>query len=212
MSPTRFFVQEAVYDKFVNAFAEKAAQLKVGDGLDSTTQMGPLANSRRIDAMETLVADAKAKGARVLAGGNRIGNRGYFYPLTVLADVPDNARAMQEEPFGPLALVNPVRNLDEAIEKANSLPYGLAAYAFTRSAHNANRLADDIEAGQSFDQSLRRVDGGNAVRRRQGQWLRKGRRDGRPAVLYRHQECVAQDDLIAELRAPTPGGSDRCKV
>jgi succinate-semialdehyde dehydrogenase/glutarate-semialdehyde dehydrogenase len=109
--------------------------------------MGPLANSRRIDAMETLVADAKAKGARVLAGGTRIGNRGYFYPLTVLADVPDNARAMQEEPFGPLALVNPVRNLDEAIEKANSLPYGLAAYAFTRSAHNANRLADDVEAG-----------------------------------------------------------------
>jgi NAD-dependent aldehyde dehydrogenases len=84
---------------------------------------------------------------RVLAGGCRIGNRGYFFPLTVLADVPDNARAMNEEPFGPLALVNPVRNLDEAIEKANSLPYGLAAYAFTCSSNNAHRLANDVEAG-----------------------------------------------------------------
>jgi succinate-semialdehyde dehydrogenase/glutarate-semialdehyde dehydrogenase len=147
VAPTRFFVQESIYRRFADAFAEKAAQLKVGDGLDPKMQMGPLANSRRIDTMEALVADAKSKGARVLAGGSRIGNRGYFFPLTVLADVPDDARAMKEEPFGPLALVNPVRNLDEAIEKANSLPYGLAAYAFTRSAHNADRLANDVEAG-----------------------------------------------------------------
>jgi succinate-semialdehyde dehydrogenase/glutarate-semialdehyde dehydrogenase len=97
--------------------------------------------------METLVADAKAKGARVLAGGSRLGNRGYFFPLTVLADVPEDARAMQEEPFGPLALVNPVRSLDEAIEKANALPYGLAAYGFTQSARNAERLADAVEVG-----------------------------------------------------------------
>jgi succinate-semialdehyde dehydrogenase / glutarate-semialdehyde dehydrogenase len=147
VSPTRFFVQESIYRRFADSFAEKAAQLKVGDGLDPTVQMGPLANARRIDAMETLVADAKSKGARVLAGGGRIGNRGYFFPLTVLADVPDDARAMNEEPFGPLALINPVRDIDEAIEKANSLPYGLAAYAFTRSANNADRLANDIEAG-----------------------------------------------------------------
>ncbi len=147
VSPTRFFVQESIYQRFADAFAEKAAKLKVGNGIDPSTQMGPLANARRIDAMETLVADAKAKGARVLAGGSRIGNRGYFYPLTVLADVPDDAHAMQQEPFGPLALVNPVKNLDEAIEKANSLPYGLAAYAFTRSAQNADRLADNVEAG-----------------------------------------------------------------
>jgi succinate-semialdehyde dehydrogenase/glutarate-semialdehyde dehydrogenase len=147
VSPTRFFVQESIYENFAQAFAEKASQLKVGDGMDPSMQMGPLANSRRIDAMEMLVADAKAKGARVLAGGSRLGNRGYFFPLTVLADVPDDARAMNEEPFGPLALVNPVRSLDEAIEKANSLPFGLAAYAFTRSAQNAHRLADDIEAG-----------------------------------------------------------------
>src|ERR1700761_961408 len=147
VAPTRFFVQESIYQRFADNFAEKAAQLKVGNGIDPSTQMGALANSRRIDAMEAFISDAKSKGARVLAGGSRIGNRGYFFPLTVLADVPDDARAMQQEPFGPLALVNPVKNLDEAIEKANSLPYGLAAYAFTRSAHNANRLADDIEAG-----------------------------------------------------------------
>jgi succinate-semialdehyde dehydrogenase / glutarate-semialdehyde dehydrogenase len=109
--------------------------------------MGPLANHRRIETMEAMVADAVAKGARLLAGGNRIGNRGWFYPLTVLADVPDEALAMREEPFGPLALINPVRSLDEAIEKANALPYSLAAYAFTRTARNVDRLTEGIEAG-----------------------------------------------------------------
>jgi succinate-semialdehyde dehydrogenase / glutarate-semialdehyde dehydrogenase len=147
VSPTRFFVQEAIYKQFEDAFADKARQVKVGDGLDRSNQMGPLANSRRIDMMESLVADAKTKGARVVAGGSRIGNRGYFFPLTVLAEVPDDARAMNEEPFGPLALINPVKTLDEAIEKANALPFGLAAYAFTRSAKNADRLADGIEVG-----------------------------------------------------------------
>jgi succinate-semialdehyde dehydrogenase/glutarate-semialdehyde dehydrogenase len=147
VAPTRFFVQESIYKRFADTFAEKAAQLKVGNGLDPSTQLGPLANSRRIDAMENFVADAKSKGARVLAGGQRIGNHGYFFPLTVLADVPDDARAMRDEPFGPLALINPVRTLDEAIEKANALPYGLAAYAFTRSAENADRLASEVEVG-----------------------------------------------------------------
>lgn len=146
-SPTRFYVQESLYEKFATAFAEKARSVVVGDGFDPSTQMGPLANHRRIEAMETLVADAKAKGARVLAGGERLGNRGYFFPLTVLADVSDDARAMSEEPFGPLALIKPVASLDEAIRNANALPFGLAAYAFTRSAHNADRLVDGIEAG-----------------------------------------------------------------
>jgi succinate-semialdehyde dehydrogenase / glutarate-semialdehyde dehydrogenase len=147
VSPTRFYVHEAIYEKFTDAFVEKAQQVKVGNGLDPANQMGPLANHRRIETMEEMVADANAKGARLLAGGSRIGNRGYFYPLTVLADVPDDARAMREEPFGPLALINPIRSVDEAIEKANALPYGLAAYAFTRSARNADRLAEGMEAG-----------------------------------------------------------------
>lgn len=147
VSPTRFFVQEKVYDKFASAFAEKARAIRIGDGLDPATQMGPLANARRLEAMETLVADAKTRGARVLAGGNRLGNRGYYFPLTVLADVPDDAHAMQQEPFGPLALINPVRTVEEAIEKANALPFGLAGYAFTRSAANADLIASDLEVG-----------------------------------------------------------------
>ncbi len=93
------------------------------------------------------MADATARGARLLAGGQRIGNRGYYYPLTVLADVPEDALAMNEEPFGPLALVNPVRDLDEAISKANALPFGLAAYAFTKSADNVQQLSNGVEAG-----------------------------------------------------------------
>jgi len=147
VSPTRFFVQEAIYPKFAEAFAEKARAVKVGDGFDEANQMGPLANHRRIEAMEMFVADARQKGARLLAGGERIGNRGYYFPLTVLADVPDEARAMREEPFGPLALLSPVKSLDEAIGKANALPYGLAAYGFTRSASNADRLAEGVEVG-----------------------------------------------------------------
>lgn len=146
-SPTRFYVHESIYEKFAAAFAEKAQALKIGDGLDPSTQMGPLANHRRIEAMEGFVADARAKGARVLTGGERLGNRGYFFPLTVLAEVPDEARVMREEPFGPLALINPVASLDEAIEKANALPYGLAAYAFTRSAQNVDRLTEGVQAG-----------------------------------------------------------------
>jgi succinate-semialdehyde dehydrogenase/glutarate-semialdehyde dehydrogenase len=147
ISPTRFFVQEAIYNRFTTVFGERAAAIKIGDGLDPTNQMGPLANDRRLAAMESLVADATQKGPRIVAGGSRIGNHGYFYPLTVLADVPDDARAMREEPFGPLALLSPVKTLDEAIDKANSLPYGLAAYAFTNSARNVDRLAEGVEVG-----------------------------------------------------------------
>ena len=147
VSPTRFYVQEKVYEPFVKAFGDKAAALTIGDGMDPANQMGPLANARRIEAMQEFVADAKAKGARVISGGSRIGNRGYYFPLTVLAEVPDDAKAMQVEPFGPLALVNPVKDLDEAIEKANALPYGLAGYAFTHSAKNVDRLSEGVEVG-----------------------------------------------------------------
>ncbi|WP_157188245.1 NAD-dependent succinate-semialdehyde dehydrogenase [Nitratireductor pacificus] len=146
-SPTRFFVHERSFDTFTASFVERARSVKIGDGLDAATEMGPLANHRRIEAMEGLVADAVSAGARLLAGGERIGNRGYFFPVTVLANVPDTARIMREEPFGPLAVINPVASLDEAIAKANSVPFGLAAYAFTNAAANADRLTDEIEAG-----------------------------------------------------------------
>lgn len=146
-SPTRFYVQKSIYEAFTRTFAERAREIRVGDGFDPSTQMGPLANHRRIEALEALVEDAKARGARMLAGGARLGNRGYFFPLTVLADLPEDSRAMREEPFGPLALINPVDSIDEAIEKANSLPFGLAAYAFTHSAERVHCLTNGIEAG-----------------------------------------------------------------
>jgi succinate-semialdehyde dehydrogenase/glutarate-semialdehyde dehydrogenase len=147
VAPTRFFVQDAIYDRFTDAFTQKAAAMKVGSGLDPNNDMGPLANERRITMMEELVADAKAKGARVTTGGSRIGNRGYYYPMTVIADIPDDARAMREEPFGPLALISRVKTVDEAIEKANSVPYGLAGYAFTNNARIAEQLAERVEVG-----------------------------------------------------------------
>jgi succinate-semialdehyde dehydrogenase/glutarate-semialdehyde dehydrogenase len=146
-SPTRFFVHEKLYSAFTDAFVATARTIRIGNGLDLGVQMGPVANHRRIDTLEALVADAESKGARLLAGGRRLGKRGYFYPVTVLADVPEDARVMREEPFGPLAIINSVRSLDEAIEKANSLPVGLAAYAFTHLAHNVYRLSEEIEAG-----------------------------------------------------------------
>lgn len=147
VSPTRFFVHESIYDCFVDEFARGANALKVGDGMDPASEMGPLINLRRVEKIAELVSDAVAKGARVVAGGARIGNKGCVYPLTVLADVPEHAQAMQEEPFGPLALLSRVNSLDDAIKKANGLPYGLAAYAFTNKSSNLTALGDRLECG-----------------------------------------------------------------
>ncbi len=146
-SPTRFFVHKDRYQAFVKAFVERAKTIVVGNGLAHSTEMGPVANHRRVEALDRLITDAADKGARVLAGGTRPQCRGYYFPLTVAADLPDDALAMSEEPFGPLALINPVDSLDDAIEKANSLPFGLAAYAFTHSARNVHLLSERIEAG-----------------------------------------------------------------
>ena len=146
-SPTRFYVHKDIYSAFTQAFVRKAQSITIGNGFDAGIDMGPLANHRRIAAMERLVADAGGKGARLLSGGERLRSPGYFFPVTVLTEVPDDASVMQEEPFGPLAVINPVGSLDEAIEKANKLPFGLAAYGFTNSAQNADRLAGGLEAG-----------------------------------------------------------------
>jgi succinate-semialdehyde dehydrogenase / glutarate-semialdehyde dehydrogenase len=146
ISPTRFYVQENVYDRFVAGFAERAKQVRVGDGLNTDTIMGPLANERRPSAIEALVEDATAKGAKLLSGGAR-GNKGYFYQPTVLADVPMSADVMDNEPFGPVALMRPFKTFDEAIEQANRLPFGLAAYAFTENARQANLVADALDTG-----------------------------------------------------------------
>lgn len=147
IAPTRFYVHERVYDRFVEGLSGHAAKLHVADGLAEGAQMGPMANPRRIDAMERLIGEATDKGARIVTGGERGANRGFFWQPTVLADVPESARIMNEEPFGPVAVVRPVSSVDEAIEAANRLPYGLAAYAFTRSTANSIRLGEEVEAG-----------------------------------------------------------------
>lgn len=149
ISPTRFYVQEGVYERFAEAFAARSRTLKLGDGMDESTQMGPMANPRRPAVIAELVEDARAAGARVLAGGEPApaAGGGFFYAPTVLADVPLTARAMNEEPFGPLALLSPFRTVDDAIEQANRLPFGLAAYCFTENGRLQNRLGDAIEAG-----------------------------------------------------------------
>jgi succinate-semialdehyde dehydrogenase/glutarate-semialdehyde dehydrogenase len=146
VSPTRFFVQEGIYEAFARGFAERTQALKVGNGLDEGTAMGPLANQRRLPAVQGLVDDARAKGARVLAGGEP-GQGGFFFQPTVLADVSDEAQAMNVEPFGPVALMRSFRDEDEALHNANRLPYGLAAFVFTENGRRANRLGDGIEAG-----------------------------------------------------------------
>ena len=147
VSPTRMLVQEQVYERFVEGFLAQTKTVKVGDGLESGTTMGPLANARRITAMESLIGDARQKGATVRSGGNRIGNKGNFFEPTVLTDVPMEARVMHEEPFGPLAIISPFRAMDDVVTEANRLPYGLASYAFTRSAKTANLIASAVEAG-----------------------------------------------------------------
>ncbi|MFM1887068.1 MAG: hypothetical protein RL026_2225 [Pseudomonadota bacterium] len=147
VSPTRFYVQASIHERFVAGFAERAARIPVGNGLDEAHRMGPLAHARRLPAVEALVADALKQGAHLQTGGERIAGPGLFYAPTVLSDVPETARIMNEEPFGPIALINKFRDLDDAITAANRLPYGLAAYAFTRDSRRVNLLGERIEAG-----------------------------------------------------------------
>jgi succinate-semialdehyde dehydrogenase/glutarate-semialdehyde dehydrogenase len=146
-SPTRFYVQQGIYPQFVEAFAEAASALRIGDGLREGVQMGPLANLRRVEAMQALVADTVASGARLLCGGTRPDGAGYFFPPTVFADVPPTARIMNEEPFGPLVPITPFSSTEEAVRQANRLPYGLAAYAMTSSLARAALMSDALEAG-----------------------------------------------------------------
>jgi len=147
LSPTRILVQEKVFDEFLEKFVAATHALKVGNGLEPDTQVGPLSNERRMRAITSLVADAVAKGARVMTGGAREPGKGLFWSPTILASVPADAEVMHEEPFGPLAVVLPFATLDEAIAEANRLPYGLAAYGFTESARAAVRLGNELEAG-----------------------------------------------------------------
>ena len=147
MAPSRFYVHEKAYDRFVDAFADVYADLKVGDGLALDTQMGPLAHERRVDSMEALVADARARGAQLVCGGERLQRDGFFFAPTILTGVSDDARLMVEEPFGPVVPVTKFKTTDEALARANSLPYGLASFVFTNSISTANHVTNRLEAG-----------------------------------------------------------------
>lgn len=147
-SPTRFYIHRRIYDRFVTRFAELTEKLVVGNGLDEGVQVGPMITERRLEAVASLVRDAVAKGASVVTGGQRLDRSGYFYAPTVLRDVPDDALIMNEEPFGPLAPMTPFDSFDEVIARANSLPYGLAAYVFTRDGTTVARASAALEAGQ----------------------------------------------------------------
>ena len=145
VAPTRFLVQDRLYESFVDKFVAAAKAIKIGNGQDPATEMGPLANARRIPALEGMIQ--VKRGAELRTGGNRIGNRGYFFEPTVLTGAPKEARAMNEEPFGPVALISSFKEHEEAIAEANRLDYGLTAYVFTRSTKRATAAIADLESG-----------------------------------------------------------------
>ncbi|MPZ37188.1 MAG: aldehyde dehydrogenase family protein [Rhizobiales bacterium] len=147
ISPTRFYVQEPVYDRFLKRFTDYANGIKLGDGLENGVTMGPMANSRRLDALESFVSDAKTRGGKIVTGGKRRGNQGYYFEPTVVTDIPDDSKVMTEEPFGPIAPIVTFKTLDEVVARANSLQYGLAAYAFTSSVATATAIGDALESG-----------------------------------------------------------------
>jgi len=146
-SPTRFFIHESIFSAFVEGFVAKAKTIVVGNGLEAGVQMGPMIAERRLGVMEAFVEDAVSKGATVALGGKRMTNQGYFFQPTVLTDVPDDARILTEEPFGPIAPLMPFSSFDEVIERANALPYGLASFCFTRSGSLAARTEEALDAG-----------------------------------------------------------------
>tara|TARA_A100001391_G_scaffold130111_8_gene89529 strand:+ start:40907 stop:42349 length:1443 start_codon:yes stop_codon:yes gene_type:complete len=147
VSPTRFYIQDGIHDRFVSEFAKVFGTLTLGNGLDPETRMGPLANPRRCAAMERLVSDATGAGGKLVTGGEALDRTGNFWRPTVLSDVPNGANVMNEEPFGPVVVTSRFSAFDEAIEQANRLPFGLAAFAFTENARQANLVGDALEAG-----------------------------------------------------------------
>ena len=161
VSPTRFIVQENVFRQFTDGFAQRAKALQVGNGLDESSQMGPLANPRRPEAMDRLIDGAVTAGATRHAGGHRIGDRGFFYAPTVLSEIPLQTAVMNEEPFGPVALINPYPTEADMIAEANRLPYGLAAHAWTNDSARQKRLAREVETGM-FCLNTTMLGGGDA--------------------------------------------------
>jgi succinate-semialdehyde dehydrogenase/glutarate-semialdehyde dehydrogenase len=147
VSPTRYYVHAALYRTFVDGFTARVNKMKIGNQLDESNNMGPLIHARRREAVDALIHDAVKHGATLNTGGEAIAGPGYFYKPTVLSDIPDSARIMNEEPFGPVACINSFTDVDEVIAKANRLPFGLAAFAFTDSGKRLKLLGEQLEAG-----------------------------------------------------------------
>ena len=147
VSPSRFYIQEGVYQQFLDRFIEIFSSIKVGNGLDAGVQMGPLCQARRVTVMRELVEDARIRGADVMELGTNVPQAGNFYPPTIITNVGDDSRVMQEEPFGPIAPIVKFKTLEEVLKRANSLPFGLAAYVFTNSLKTSSALSDGLEAG-----------------------------------------------------------------
>jgi succinate-semialdehyde dehydrogenase/glutarate-semialdehyde dehydrogenase len=146
-SPSRFLVDRSILAQFTEAYVDAMRTVKVGNGLDDGVRMGPMVSERRRTDVHKLVADAVERGAKVVAGGEPAEGKGYFYPPTVLVDVPADAELLSEEPFGPISPIIAFDDLDDALEIANALPFGLAAYAYTDSAATAEKLISGFEAG-----------------------------------------------------------------
>jgi len=181
VSPTRFLIEDDLFERFRDGFVERAEKIKVGNGLEDGVQMGPMANARGVDGIQNKIADAVEHGGKLLSGGERIGNQGYFHQPTVLSEVPTEAEIMNEEPFGPVAIINPMSGEDAMLEEANRLPYGLAAYAWTQDPARRRRLAAEVEAG------MLAINGGSvsAVDAPFGgvKWSGYGSEDGREGVM-----------------------------
>src|SRR4029078_4196110 len=150
VAPTRFLVHEKVYPEFVERFTAYAKNMKVGNGLEPDTKMGPLVAERRLHAMDTFVSDAIAKGAKIQTGGQRKGNKGYFYEPTVMTDVPLNAKTKNDEPFGPIAPITPFKDFDSVMAEATRLPWGLAAYAYTKSQKTMQAVEPGLQNGSAL--------------------------------------------------------------
>lgn len=147
VSPTRFYVHEKVQEQFLERFSANIAKVKVGNGLDVDSQMGPLVNARRVEAIDGFVQEARGNGSKIMCGGERIGNRGHFYAPTVVFNPPEDSRLMTEEPFGPIAAVTSFKDTDDVLRRANSLPFGLASYVFTQSSKTVTQVSDGLESG-----------------------------------------------------------------
>jgi succinate-semialdehyde dehydrogenase/glutarate-semialdehyde dehydrogenase len=147
ISPTRFLVHNSIREEFAAALVKHAEGLKIGDGLAEGTQLGPLANARRLTAMASIIENARTSGAKVATGGERIGSEGNFFAPTVLTDVPLEADVFNNEPFGPIAAIRGFDKIEDAIAEANRLPFGLAGYAFTKSFRNVHLLSQNLEVG-----------------------------------------------------------------